>query len=94
MSQDRIQELILERLSKIDVKVDKLDDRIASIDRTLAVNTESLVQHMRRTALLEDDLKPVKKHVNRLDGAMKTFAFISLVVAILAGIMRVLGIFN
>lgn len=81
-------DLVLEKLDKLDSKVDRLDGRLDSVDKTLAVNTEQLAGHMRRTELLEADLKPIKKHVGHVEGGMKLLG----VVAVIVGILKAAGL--
>lgn len=57
-------------LGRLEDKLDKVIESVASIDKTLAGQAVQLADHIRRTALLEDDLKPVKEHVQRLKGVM------------------------
>ena len=59
-------------------KLDKIDDRIASIDVTLAAQHVTLKEHIRRTELLEADVRPIKDHVTRMQGAIKLITIISL----------------
>ena len=42
---------------RLENKIDKVQETLASIDKTLAVNTESLVTHIKRTNLLESRLE-------------------------------------
>lgn len=86
-------EKIESKVDRLDSKVDRLDERVDSIDRTLAVNTESLREHMRRTALIEDDIKPIKKHVAMLEGGLKLVGIVSLVIGLLIGIATLLSRF-
>jgi hypothetical protein len=57
---------------RVEHNIDLIKERIASIDTTLSVNTESLREHIRRTALIEADLIPIKKHVNIVSFILKT----------------------
>jgi len=59
------------KFDKIDAKIDQIGNRLGSIDVTLAAQHESLKEHMRRTALLEEDVAPIKKHVAMIQGALK-----------------------
>lgn len=78
-------------MDKLHEKIDKIHDRLGAIDITLARNTDSLVEHVRRTELLEDSLKPIQKHVSHAEGALKLVGFLS----ILAGItLAIFKIFN
>lgn len=74
----------MDNFNRLENKVDKIQDSIASIDKTLAVNTESLLVHIRRTNLLEkrlerfeSDMKPVEQHVERVNGIIKFLLFIA-----------------
>ncbi len=74
------------RLERIEDKIDKVRDHLGSIDSTLAAQHVSLEDHIRRTALLEAELKPIKKHVDMVNGAMKFLAAIALILSILAAV--------
>ncbi len=71
------------KLDRIETKLDKVNDRINSIDVTLAAQHASLVEHIKRTAILETQLEPIKTHVANIQGALK---FIG-AMAILSGAM-------
>lgn len=71
------------RIERIETKIDDIGERLGSIDITLAQQHESLKDHMRRTALLEAELHPVKKHVDMVEGAMKLITIIAAVFAII-----------
>ena len=51
----------------VEHKLDRIEERLDSIDKTLAVNTELLAVHIRRTNLLEETLEPIKVHVSKVD---------------------------
>jgi len=70
------------RLDRIEDKVDTIVDKIGSIDATLAAQHVSLKEHIRRTALLEAEIKPVKRHVDMVNGALKLLGLISLLLGI------------
>lgn len=71
------------RLERIEKKVDDTNEHLSSIDITLAAQHQSLRDHIRRTALLEQELKPIKKHVNMVDGVVKFLAVVATVLAVL-----------
>lgn len=61
-------------MERILVKLDKIEDRLDSIDKTLIKNTESLEYHIKRTDLLQEqvktldtNLKPVEDHVKSVN---------------------------
>ena len=51
--------------------LDNILDKLATIDRTLVLNTTHLAEHMRRTEILEQELKPVKQHVQVVNTIVK-----------------------
>jgi len=79
-----------EKVDKVDEKLDKIVEKISSIDVTLAVNTESLVQHIKRTNLLEEQLRPVSKHVAMMEGAFKVIGILASVAAFAVGIAKMI----
>lgn len=54
--------------------LEKIQEQLDSIDKTLAVNTSSLKEHIRRTEILEDEIRPVKVHVQVVNTLAKIFA--------------------
>jgi hypothetical protein len=84
-----------EEMARILDKLDRIDNKIHDIDKTLVRNTADLEKHMLRTEqneemikIMSDDVKPIKKHVAHMEGALKLAG----VVAILAGIAKSFGI--
>ncbi len=65
--------------------LERLYERINSIDKTLSAQHVTLKEHIRRTELLEVQLEPVKRHVAMVNGALK---FIGLL-GIISGIIEV-----
>ena len=47
------------RLERIEKKLDDVADHLASIDTTLALQHASLEHHIRRTDILEEQVKPI-----------------------------------
>ena len=71
---DNMKEDMEKHIDRILDKLDKLDDKVNEIDKTLARNTDSLELHMKRTDLLEKHLekqderiKPLIQHVDRVN---------------------------
>jgi hypothetical protein len=91
---------ILSKLEKIDIKVDRLQEDITEIKITAARHEEILIKqeknidyHILRTDLLQseisnvrDELKPIHRHVNMVSGALKLIGLLG----VLAGIAKVL----
>jgi chromosome segregation ATPase len=83
-------------LEKLDEKLDKVEERLSAIDITLAKNTQSLDEHIRRTELAEeaiiiikDELKPIQKHVTQVHTVLQAIGFISILVSIVVGIVKI-----
>lgn len=58
------EEHLIQLTQLILTKVDKLDTRQDEMDKTLIRNTVSLEEHMRRTNILEQQIVPIKAHVD------------------------------
>ena len=52
-------------------KLDEIVKSIHNIDKTLAVNTAQLTEHIKRTNLLEARMEKVDTHVNMVNGIVK-----------------------
>lgn len=89
-----------DRLDKIETKIDKFGEHLSNIDKTLERNTVSLEEHMRRSDAIEayvkrieeEDLKPVKKHVNNITAAVKGILWFCGVAAGVATFLHKFGI--
>lgn len=72
-----------EQLNKIEKKVDNIDERIDSIDTHMAVYNQELKDHIRRTELLEEAVKPIQDHVSKVSGALKLLASTGIILTII-----------
>jgi len=63
---------------------------MSSIDATLMAQHVSLRDHMRRTQLLERELKPVKTHVDMIQGALKLLTYLSIIVGMTLAIHQLI----
>lgn len=70
------------RLERIEVKIDKLSDHLGSIDSTLSAQHVSLKDHIRRTEILEENIVPIRRHVDMVKGALALITIIGTIVAI------------
>ncbi len=70
------------RLERIERKLDDSNDHLASIDVTLAMQSSQLKEHIRRTALLEIELKPIRSHVAMVNAGAKIITLIATILAI------------
>ncbi len=76
------------RLERIEAKIDDSADHLASIDVTLGVQSIQLRDHIRRTTLLEQELRPIRKHVNMVQGALKLITLAAAMAAIVEFILH------
>jgi len=58
-------------MERLEEKLDKIVEQIAEINVTMARNTASLDEHIRRTNMLEEKLEPVEKHVLMVNSITK-----------------------
>ena len=84
-------------VDKIDKVVDKIEENMHLIDKTLVKQEENLKLHMHRTEVSENRLAhvetvlvPINKHVNMVHGAMKLLGIVAILVGIAATISRLL----
>ncbi len=70
-------------------RIDRIEEKLDSIDKTLAVNTESLQAHMKRSDAIESIVLPLKAERDMVAGALK---FIGLVTTISGAGMAVIEI--
>lgn len=68
----------------LDARLSEIERTLHAIDKTLALNTQHLEEHMRRTALIESEMKPVVKHVEQMRGAAKLLGILALLVSIVS----------
>ena len=71
--------------NRIEQKIDKIVETLGEQAVTLGRLTVSVEEHVRRTNILEEDVKPIKAHVFMMNGAIKFFGLLG----ILAGIIEV-----
>ena len=75
------------QLSRIEKKIDAIGERLNNIDVTLVKQNLEIEHHIKRTDLLEEQVKPVVEHV--------TFVKVSLrwlgAAALVAGILKAFG---
>ncbi len=79
-------ELLLERVLE---KLDDIREEVGKIEVTLAVNTSSLAEHMRRTEILEEQHKALSRKVTIAEGAIKLVGLMSAA----AGALKFFGAF-
>lgn len=90
-----------EFLDKIIATQEKISDDIIGIKVIQAKHDENLKEHMRRSDALENankllaqELEPIKKHVNHVDGALRALGALATIIGVLAGIVKILSYFS
>lgn len=79
------------KLEQIELKIDKLHDKINSIDVTLAKQHESLKDHIRRTEILEESLDPIQKHVLMTHAGLKIVSALVIALGCVEGLLALLN---
>lgn len=95
-----IEELILAHSEKTDKQYQDLDRRLDNIEKVMIVQEINLKDHMKRSdnlesiiqAIQDEDLKPLHKHVNTVEGALKLLGILSIVIGIATGILSLFGV--
>lgn len=92
---DDVLKLIIEKVDKLDTKIDSISSDIVEIKITSARHDENLKMHMRRSdlaeegiTLLKNELVPIKKHVHGVDSIIKFMMVGSSFVGAIAGILK------
>lgn len=80
----------MKKIERLEGKIDKVLEHIGSLDSTAAAQAIQLKEHIRRTALLEEELKPIKKHVNMVDGVVRFLLYLFTAGAGLEGLHLIL----
>lgn len=70
-------------LERIFNKIDKMDERLNNIDTSLVRQTVSLEEHVKRTNLLEDEIKPIKKHIYFVNAVFRIIGLLSTISGII-----------
>lgn len=77
---------------RIEDKIDKIIEKVNTIDVTLAKQQVTLDEHVRRTNLLEEKMEPVEKHVTIVNGCLKIIAALGTIIGLIHGILKLKGL--
>ena len=75
-------------VGKLYAKLDKIQERLNSIDITLAAQHESLKYHIKRTNLLESKIEKIEGPATVLNGLLKIFGAVSIILSVIAAIIK------
>jgi hypothetical protein len=85
------------QLDKIEAKIDEVEEKLSSIDVTLAKQAKDLEHHIYRTELAETniellraEIQPVKKHVALMDAGLKVIGILASVATFIVGLIKIL----
>ena len=81
----------MKELEKIDRKLEKIDERIDNIDKHLAVYNSQLRFHIKRTDMLEEELKPLKSSLIKAQGAIMFIGLLATIISVGVAAWGVLG---
>lgn len=90
MEPDKILELLMSKMDKIEDKVDKIAINTARQDVTLQNQHISLEEHIRRTNALEEIVKKLVKHTNWVEGVFKALGLIALISGVAVSLLKLL----
>jgi hypothetical protein len=74
-----------DEIEKLSLKLDKIDEPIDSIDKSLAVYNSQLKFHIKRTDLIEEELKPLKSSFFKIQGVLAFLGILGLIMGIVVG---------
>jgi hypothetical protein len=74
-------------LSKLDARLDDLDDKLHNLDKTAALQQVSLDEHIRRTNILEKTVIPIKKNFDTVQ------SYKTLVIKLVSGVAVIAAIY-
>jgi len=83
-----------QRLNRMEDKIDRIGGEVSEVNIHIAEIKKDLRYHIKRTDLLEAEVKPIKKHVIMVSGVMKFFGLVSFLLALIEGILTMLEHFN
>lgn len=75
---------------KDEFRLIRIEDKIDKIAVEQAAQHETLKEHTKRSTMLEEDMKPLRKHVAQMQGAIKLVGLLGVVAAIIEAILMVL----
>jgi chromosome segregation ATPase len=84
-------------MDKLNEKLDSIEREVVEIKLILVKQEENIRHHIRRTDLAEESLKelreqikPIEKHVQHVEGALKLLGGISVFAAFLVAILEII----
>jgi hypothetical protein len=71
-------------------KIDYIVENIGAINKTLEFQAKQLEEHIKRTNMLEDRLKPIEDHVKFIQGLMRLIAYCATIAGLILSFIQVI----
>lgn len=72
-------------------KIDFIVENIVAINKTLEFQAKQLEEHIKRTTLLEERVKPIEDHVKFIQGILKLVLYLASISGLVGAALRLLG---
>lgn len=82
------------RLGRIEDKIDRVSDRLSEQNSILAAQHAALEHHIKRTDLLEEQIKPNTRHVVMVTGVLKAVGLLATITGIAAATVKIIEFFT
>jgi len=69
-------------LEKIEHRLERIDEKMENIEKHLAVYNAQLRFHIKRTDMLETEVKPLKIHLHRVHGVLTFIGVLATIVTV------------
>jgi pimeloyl-CoA synthetase len=83
-----------DKFDKLEVKLDRIDERLDGIEKILAVNTQIVKEHERRSTTLEKqlvaELTPIKDHVALMKHGFRAVVWVAVAIGGIVGVIQML----
>lgn len=73
-------------------KLESLDNNVDAINITLAKQEVSLTEHIKRSNLLEEQMEPIKAHVNRVNSLILLLGGLFACIGAIEGFLKILDL--
>lgn len=67
-------------------RLDRIEEKIDTIIVEQAKQHVTLQEHTKRSTMLEDEMKPIRRHIAQMQGAMKLLGILALIGAIIEAV--------
>lgn len=82
------------KIDKVELKLDKLDEKFDVMGATLIRQEESLRYHIRRTDLAESRMEVVETKVDQAAGVVKAISLLSALIGLIVVVIKAISYFS